>query len=98
MVEMQILIIFGSYATGVDCASLVYSSELYLGEHRAFGTSVALSPILYWGCIFTGAVGPAFASIGDLDYVVFIGLPIVMTIVVIIFFPKIGTESSPPQP
>ena len=79
-----------SYATGVDCASLVYSSELYPGEYRAIGVSVSLSPVLFWGCIFTGAAGPAFASIGALYYVVFIALTSVMALVVIFFFPDVS--------
>jgi len=69
---------------------LVYSSELYPGEYRAIGVSVSLSPVLFWGCIFTGAAGPAFANIGALYYVVFIALTSVMALVVIFFFPDVS--------
>ena len=44
------------------------------------------------GCIFTGAAGPAFASIGALYYVVFIVLTFVMSIVVIFLFPDVGDQ------
>jgi hypothetical protein len=73
----------------------VYSSELYPGEYRAIGVSVSLSPVLLWGCIFTGAAGPAFASIGALYYVVFIALTTVMAVVVIFFFPDVRIPDSP---
>jgi hypothetical protein len=71
---------------------LVYSSELYPGEYRAIGVSVSLSPVLFWGCIFTGAAGPAFANIGALYYVVFIALTSVMALVVIFFFPDVSVS------
>jgi hypothetical protein len=45
---------------------------------------------LFWGCIFTGAAGPAFANIGALYYVVFIALTSVMALVVIFFFPDVS--------
>ncbi|KAK5058471.1 hypothetical protein LTR69_006876 [Exophiala sideris] len=75
------------YATGVDCPSLVYSSELYPGEWRALGVATSLSAVL-WGClIFTAAAPAALANIGALYYVVFIVLTFFQLLLVIFFFP-----------
>ncbi|KAJ9637394.1 hypothetical protein H2204_004818 [Knufia peltigerae] len=75
------------YAGGVDCPSLVYSSELYPGEWRAAGVATSVSAVL-WGClIFTAAAPAALANIGALYYVVFIALTTVQLFIVILVFP-----------
>jgi hypothetical protein len=73
-----------------DCASLVYSSELFPGEWRAYGVSTSLSAILFWCAIFTAAAGPAFDNIGAYYYVVFIILSAIMTCVVAFWFPDVS--------
>ena len=84
------LILRNRYATGVDCPSLVYSSELYPGEWRALGVATSLSAVL-WGClIFTAAAPAALANIGALYYVVFIVLTFFQLLLVIFFFPDVS--------
>ncbi|KAJ9608743.1 hypothetical protein H2200_006514 [Cladophialophora chaetospira] len=75
------------YTVGIECPSLVYCSELFPTEWRAWGVANSLSAVL-WGCmIFTAAAPSALDHIGALYYVVFICLTAVQIVLVLAFFP-----------
>lgn len=78
------------YTTGVECASLVYSSELFPGEWRAWGVGWSLSAVLWGGMIFTAAAPSALDHIGALYYIVFIVLTAIQVVVIILYFPNVS--------
>lgn len=65
-------------------------AELFPGQWRAFGVGFSVSATFFWASIFTAAASPAFARIGALYYLVFIGMTSVMAVVVYFGFPNVS--------
>ncbi|KAK4501065.1 hypothetical protein PRZ48_006871 [Zasmidium cellare] len=76
------------YAAFLECPALVYSSELFPGEWRAFGVSTSISISFIGQLIFTVAAPTALQSIGAYFYVVFIGLTALQFVIAILVFPN----------
>ncbi|KAF7186641.1 MFS glucose transporter mfs1 [Pseudocercospora fuligena] len=82
------LLIAFVYAAFLECPALVYSSEIFPGEWRAFGVSTSISISFLGQLIFTVAAPTALRTIGPYFYVVFIGLTALQLIVAILLFPN----------
>lgn len=86
------LLIAFIYAAFLECPALVYSSELFPGEWRAFGVSTSISISFLGQLIFTVAAPTALRTIGAYFYVVFIGLTAVQLVIAILLFPNVGIQ------
>ena len=77
------------YAAFLECPALVYSSELFPGEWRAFGVSTSISISFIGQLIFTVAAPTALRTTGAYFYVVFIGLTAIQFVIALVFFPNV---------
>lgn len=84
------LLIAFVYAAFLECPALVYSSEIFPGEWRAFGVSTSISISFLGQLIFTVAAPTALRTIGPYFYVVFIGLTALQLVVAVLLFPNVS--------
>lgn len=78
------------YGVGTECASFVYTSELFPTEWRALGISLSIVAVPFWSVMFTAVASPAFANIGAKFYIVFATLSASMVAISYFFFPEVS--------
>lgn len=83
------LLIALTYAMFLECPALVYSSELFPSEWRAFGVSTSISISFFGQLIFTAAAPTALRTMGAYFYVIFIGLTALQFVIAILYFPNV---------
>lgn len=78
------------YAMFIECPAVVYCSELFPGQWRAWGVSTSISISFVGQLIFVAAAPTALRTIGALFYVVFIVLTAIQIVIAIFYFPDVS--------